>query len=337
MPLFMILFGLMSSCKSKSTTMETFEWRPTACAPKFFPAEIATGNFIFDDETSIYIPGSRVMHNGWGNWGAAHIVGEDFKPIPVKLEITWLSFTENKFYSGTFKLPQKEMKTLFERGFTNWTGQKKEFTKLNVGLAPKGAVTLWIQGIGWSEEIAQFQAQEVSYPMKKLKPHAGEISQEQYVKNRLGGLPDDIKQGISANLNFDTWSTLYQTKYKWLPKLSFADEGSLQEILVESYNGENYNVKSINPILQQYENSAPPRHIRIKWTDKNQLKYGAKIFFDEAETFGAFRQLFDENKATKARLNIKIDKNNSNISIFLMNENEKIPLTNTQIKVYSMK
>jgi len=315
----------------------TFEWLPTACAPKFYPAEIAKGNFIFDDETSIYIPGSRMMYNGWGNSGATHIVGEDFKPVPVKLEITWLSFTENKFYTGTFKLPQREMKTLFERGFTNWTGQKKEFTKLNVGITPKGTVTLWIQGIGWSEEITQYQAQETSYPIEKFLPNAGEISQEQYVKNRLGGLPDDIKQGISTNPNFDTWSTLYQTKYKWLPKLSFADEGSLEQILVESYNGEKYNVKSTNPILHQYKNFALPRHIRIKWTDKNQLKYGGKIFFDEAEIFGVFRQLFEQNKATKADLIMEVDKYNSNLRVSLTSEQERIELTQAQIKVYPIK
>jgi len=317
--------------------METFEWRPTACAPKFYPAEIATGNFIFDDKTSIYIPGSRMMHNGWGNWGAAHIVGEDFKPIPIKLEITWLSFTENKFYAGVFNLPQREIRNLFEQGFTDWTGQKKNFIKLNVGLAPKGVVVLWIQGIGWSKEIAQFQAQETSYSMKKLRPHAGEITQEQYVKNRLSGLSDYIKQGINANSNLDTWSTLYRIKYKWLPKLSFTDEGSSEEILVENYNGENYNVASTNSILQQYEENALPRHLRMKWTDKNQYQYGAEISFDESEIFTAFRTLFDTNKVDKADILMEVDKYNSNLNIFLVNKNEKIPLTQAKVKVYPIK
>lgn len=321
--------------QSQDNHMEKFEWLPAACAPKLYPAEIVKGDFIFEDGRSIYIPAKWLMHNGWGDAGSMHIVGDDFKPVPVQLEITWLSYTERKFYNGKFDLPQRKIRQLFEQGYTDDRGIKENFSTLNVGVAPGGTVVLWIFGSGLALEIEQFQASEIQMTMKEFMPD-GVDDLDEYIKLVLEDV-EGFEAFSSQNIPYEAWSETYRPRYSWTPQFVFAEGGQHTKLLSRFYNGEHYFVEHTNPLLRENKTWAVPKYYRINWMDSKQNNYGAHIYFDEGETFAAFRQLFDQNKATKAQLSIEIDKYNSNISIFLMNENEKIPLTQAQIKVYTKK
>lgn len=319
--------------------MEKFEWRPTACAPHLYPAKIVSGDFIFEDGSKIYIPANWLMYNGWGDSGSAHIVGDDFKPIPKQLQITWLSYMERKFYTGTFDLPQRKIRQLFEQEYIDQRGVKENFSALNVGLAPGGTVVLWMFGAGLAIEIERFQATETQLTMQDIAPNAV-INIDEHIKNGLQAIAKNVKEHgtfSSENIPYKAWSENYRTRYNWTPKFTFTDEGQLVKILARFYNGEHYFVEHTNPILHENKTWAVPKYYRINWIDKNQYKYGAHIHFNEAETFAAFQQLFGQNQVSKAELNLQIDKYNSNIKIFLTSENEKIELTEAQIKVYPMK
>jgi len=306
---------------------------------KLYPAKIVKGDFIFEDDSKIYIPAKWLMYNGWGDAGSAHIVGDDFKAIPQQLQITWVSYTENKSYTGTFNLSQRKIRQLFEQGYTDQRGIKENFSTLNVGLAPGGTVILWIFGAGLALEIEQFEATETQLTMQDIYPDAT-ISIDQHIEKGIQEIAKDVEEYgtiTSQNIPYQAWSEKYRNRYTWTPKFTFADGGQHSKLLARFFNGEHYFVEHTNPLLSENKTWAIPKYYRINWADKNQNNYGAHVYFDEAETFAAFRQLFEQNKATKARLNIEIDKYNSNISIFLMNENEKIPLTQAQIKIYTKK
>jgi hypothetical protein len=97
--------------------METFEWSPAAgCAP-LYPMEIYRCEFVYADGSSDGPATSAIGTRNWGDASGRSVVGDDFKPVPVKLNITWLSYTENKFYTGSFKLPYDTMLDLFKKGF----------------------------------------------------------------------------------------------------------------------------------------------------------------------------------------------------------------------------
>jgi hypothetical protein len=96
--------------------MDKYEWLPTESSFANFPMRIVTGDFIFNDGTSIYIPSSRIINNGWGVIGSTHIVGDKLKLLPAKIKIAWFSFVEDKFYSGVFTLPHDKIEILFKKG-----------------------------------------------------------------------------------------------------------------------------------------------------------------------------------------------------------------------------
>ena len=151
----------ISSCTGQQNTMKKFEWRPTANAPKYYPSEIISGNFYMDDDSSIYIPKGHTLMTGWGKTGAAHAVGEDFKGVPYKFDIKWVSYLEEKFYGGTFELPKEKITQLFEEGFINSLNKEDTYSKIVLGLAPGGFISVWLRG-GSAKEIITYQASEIN-------------------------------------------------------------------------------------------------------------------------------------------------------------------------------
>ena len=89
--------------------MNKYGWLPTESSYEKYPMSIIAGDLVFSDGTSIYIPSSKIIENGWGELGSTHVVGERLKPLPVKIEISWFSYTEDKFYSGVFSLPYEKI------------------------------------------------------------------------------------------------------------------------------------------------------------------------------------------------------------------------------------
>jgi len=90
--------------------MVKYEWLTTSSAPELYPTNICNGSFLLEDGKSVYIPTSGINHTGWGYAGPLHSQGEDLKALPVKLSITWASFLEKKFYTGSWDMPIDKIK-----------------------------------------------------------------------------------------------------------------------------------------------------------------------------------------------------------------------------------
>lgn len=124
-----------------------FEWSPAAGSSEFYPMEIYHCDFIFADGSKIG-PEMREVSTVWGDNGGTSVIGDVLKPVPVALDICWLSFTENKFYSGRFELPYALISQQFKNGFEDysWTSDTERhlahhsYDFINVGMAPGGIV-----------------------------------------------------------------------------------------------------------------------------------------------------------------------------------------------------
>lgn len=125
---------------------------------------IYQGHLFLEDGNDVYIPCSGVSHTGWGYSGSMHTQGEDLKAVPVKLEVTWASFLENKFYTGSWELPVDKIKNLFKEGTINWrTNEKESYTSVVVGLAPGGVVVVWIYGNDQQVEIRNIKLKKPKF------------------------------------------------------------------------------------------------------------------------------------------------------------------------------
>jgi hypothetical protein len=142
---------------------EKFDWNPGAAGVPNFPMEYSMISFVSADGTSVSSPSAIVGYTGsqWGDNTASVSVGGDLKSIPVKLNITWLSYTEDQFYTGSFVLPHNEILALFKKGWPdfNYTTNQpttSTFNEIVVGMAPGGMVVVWLSGRRASGGCSQF-------------------------------------------------------------------------------------------------------------------------------------------------------------------------------------
>ncbi|AXT53808.1 DUF2931 family protein [Aquimarina sp. BL5] len=309
-----------------------YDWLPTECAPEIYPVRIHEGYLITKDGSSIEIPnGGRTVQNGWGQIGSTYIVGDELKPIPQKLKITWISYAENKFYSGDFDLPSEKMSQLFEKGFLDRRNKKDNYSRIVVGLAPGGIVSVWMLGSGSTVEIAQFVAQETDMKINDLVPNTN-LDRETYVAKRMNGLKEDKLQKLNeVGIRTDIWN-LYRKRFFWKPVYNFKSQAEATKILIDFFNGERIYTFSKNPSLTSFQDFAVPKYTRFYWVDNNKNEFGSKIYFDEKEMYETFDKIFANPKVKQAVLNFEVDKYNSNIKVFVESDVERLELKKATIK-----
>ena len=317
-----------------NSTMKTFEWLPTECTPKHYPVEIYQGGFLTEDDQYFIIPHGGIVSNGWGNFGSTWVTGPDFKPVPNKLKIIWMSYTENQFYFGDFDLPKEKITKLFQEGYINRHGKPVKYDNLTVGLAPGGTVSVWIMGAGASVEIGHYQAIKTEVQMKDFQPSA-EISLDEYVQDVKNNFSEETKKVISQKgIPFGKWKG-YRKTFLWKPTFKHMDTGVLLDFSNKFYNGEDYAVRADNPILDEFKEYPPSKSFYFHWKDKNNNRYGSKIKFDEKEIWNAFKTLYKNPKTKQGEIVLEIDKYNSNVKISLESANNTILIEKAKIEMFA--
>jgi len=342
---FVLFLGTtLGSCQSKKTKqinqpetkneMKKFEWRPTESAPKKYPIEIYQGVIGCEDGSLIKIPsGGRTVHNGWGETGSTYVVGDDFKSVPQNLKLTWLSFTENTFYTGDFELPADDIKAYFEKGYTDHLGKHETYSNLIIGMAPGGSVSVWLFGADKSVEVAHFMVAKTEISMKDFNP-SGIQDRKKYVESTIDYLPENIKQELQeTGIQKENWES-YRKSFPWKFNYQFKTTGTPAEIRTKFFDGSHYYYQTTNPEIADYTELPVPKEIGFKWYDKDKNKFGADIEFDEQEIYQAFETIFKNIANKTVNLIIQVDTYNSEIDLSLDSENETIALKKTKIKVY---
>ncbi|MCB9062811.1 MAG: DUF2931 family protein [Halobacteriovoraceae bacterium] len=238
---FVLYFDLFLSFISIGNA-STYEWRPTESALKKFPMKIVKGHLYYPNGKSIYIPSKSIIDNGWGEVGSVHVVGEDKKPVPNKLEILWFSFTENQFYEGTFELPYEKLKKMFKEGIPN---EKDTYPYFVVGVAPGGGLSLWLAGSGNVVEVANFKAKKVDQNWSVVVKNK-KISRLEYIKimleDSLGmeGLENLNKNGVPK----DYFDKIIQKRRCKLNVIG----ASPVKISTKLFNGESMSFEDLTPL-----------------------------------------------------------------------------------------
>ncbi|MGS2761625.1 DUF2931 family protein [Sinomicrobium sp. M5D2P9] len=328
-----VITGVLS-CTSQ-TTMEKYEWIPSVSAPKNYPMEVYKGTFYYGDDSSVRIPAGHTLgaKNGqdWGMPGPSHYSDDDKREIPGSFDITWLSYRENKFYTGRFKLPEEKIAKLFREGFEDRTGKKKTYDVINVGMAPGGKVAVWMAGSGKKVEIDWFRAKDTVITKEEFMPDS-EVSLEEHIRSTI---EEDVKDAVRKEpVPLERWDT-YRKRYQWHSEMVFSGQDeTVSEILITYYNGEDLFTTGNNPEIVSYEERALPNHILVTWQNNKGDRYRMKAYFDEGEIFEAFKKAFAENKEERVQLVIRVEEGNTGARLFLKGEQEEIPIKKADVKVY---
>lgn len=158
-----VLSTSVSCAQQPMSASPRFEWLPSVSAPAGYPMQVVRGTLTLADGQKVDIPSGAIVQNGWGGVGSVEIRGAPGpKAWPARLEATWYSFTEDRFFSLAVAVPPAEVESVLAAAYPHpRTGERGSFSTVLVGVAPGGTASLWLAGNGVVRRVARWRASEV--------------------------------------------------------------------------------------------------------------------------------------------------------------------------------
>lgn len=308
-----------------------YEWSADISAPREYPIEVytgAVGGYFFSQMGGF-------TNAGWGNAGSVDFIEA---PLPDSFDMTWLSYVDNKFYTGEWKLPIEKIEELFDQGFYSTLGGQEviePYKYINIGFAPKGMVIVWVAGNGKQVEVARFQAHETIIDPKLVTKDEKYMFEKDYAKDMLtydGTISKDLREQIKQ-YGFPPPEVYeqYREKYSWKPKVILPEGSKINSLYIKMCNGE---IEDSFNRPMELKNRAVPYQFEIYWSigsGKQEQQFVSRITFtqdreywtkylqdgggenempvdfDKNEIIKLFKEHIDKNKPTE--IVIKIDPN----------------------------
>ncbi|EIK42981.1 hypothetical protein O59_004299 [Cellvibrio sp. BR] len=279
-----------------------FHWLATESAPKNYPMRIINGTFYYHNEKGgLYVPTAAAINPHWGTGRSTHVVGEDFKPLPDRLDIRFFSFTENKLYQGSFDLPYEKILALFREGVAR-DKDRPTFNTIMAGVAPGGIVSVWLTGRETREvffgQAEPYEDDLFDITQRKINDRDDYVRRNIIEMIGIEKLTDIEKNGVPLGL----WEK-YRTPYKWSP--IFKTEKKMSTYLSLSFfNGENYRFDY--PLNKNVMAKGRPLPLLISfgcYIEGTEKQYFFTVRFDEKELYAAF----DKLGGTEELVNIEIE------------------------------
>jgi len=259
------------------------KWLPSETAPSARPAWVVRGDFILPDGNRIYIPDRRAARAGWGRIGSTHLVDPVLRPLPVALDVTWFSLTEEQSYTAQVKLPVDRLVALCTTPLRNTLDDKKAAPdRLIVGFAPGGDVMVWAAGIAGTVEVGLWQAAPVQLGIYEILGEsdvdmaamAGRLLKENLTDEARAAL---VKTGPQPGL----WRARAR-RFMWSPELV---EATGRAFRLEALNGEiEWLTAAPSPALR-----AAPERMRLYWHSSIGALV-AELVFDPNESLTVFQK-----------------------------------------------
>ncbi len=306
----------LAGCGNMFTKDKTrFHWLATESAPKNYPMRIISGTFYYHNEKGgLYVPTAASIGHYWGTGESTHVVGEDFKPLPDRLDIRFFSFTENKLYQGSFDLPYEKILALFKEGVAR-DKESPIFNRMMVGVAPGGAVAVWVRGRGETREVFFGQAEPYESEIRTILD--GEINDRAaYARSYLEDLPPETLADIDKNgVPFGLWEK-YRKPYRWTP-VFMTEKKMSTYISYAFYNGESYDVDY--PINEKIISKTRPLPLLVSfgcYIEGTAKQYFFTIRFDEKELYAAFDKLGGSEELVNIEIEPHLPKNLTKVRLY---------------------
>lgn len=296
-----------------------YNWSSAACTPKNYPAEIFSGHLLVGENPKsgyVYMPFDEIINSYNLGDNTNSTSDEAIGITPKIMDITWMSYVENKSYSGIFKLDSEKLEAMMINGSerpywdleTKKIGIVKDFDfTINAGLFPGGMVVVYVYSISNMNIVGRYQAHEDKNVDWKVTREQMENNSEmdEDVADVVSRLPQEIKDQIkNGTIPFGYWETLFK-KYHITPTVKAEDK--VETILINYINGEFESIfLSLNNNVMPIKERAVPRKVNIVWHDINDRRMESDIFFDEKKSKTIFEKI---KTGDSIKFLIEIDRN----------------------------
>jgi len=244
--LLIFLLPVIAGCNpsgKKVKEQTIFPYTMSVTAPKEYPVEVHLGYFSNAKGFVAAIPKAGMEHNGWTIEGSD--AGTGAGAIPSHLDLTWISYTEKKFWKVDTALPAGKILVLFRKGYADMDGFGKikhsTYDHLVIGVAPGGVVVVWLQGRFFKAEIGRYQAKDTVVNKNEFLPRPDiEETQQQFYDwwFNHNTTPEIREQLKTAGFPYGLWDK-YRLKYNWRLHMQFYKPTDKDTLRYNTYvNGE---------------------------------------------------------------------------------------------------
>ncbi len=340
-----MLSNIFKKSSSPTSTLTKFDWQASEGAPENYPMELVAGRLSFPDNNSLYIPNGVTLHHGWGDGRSSHIVGPDLKSLPNRLSVTFFSYTENQFYDGTFALPYDRILALFQAGhYSPKEGEHITYDEITTGIAPGGAVSVWVSSLDRTVEIFFGQAEKSDTDWGAINDNPN-ITREEFIKIEIeDSLSPEALEALRENgIPFGRWAD-YRPRYAWQLSVTGFQMRNARVSTVNYFNGERDYLDVRPEVLSEEpgdknavtETRAVPRKMTFVWARPvgvQDLLF--KVNFHPGEVFAAFKQLGSEQQPLQLELRIAVrEDKKSHFVVWLHSEKESLELKRTVFETW---
>lgn len=304
----------MSASKSSATK---FKWDVVATAPKDYPMEISHGVFLAKGlNYGISIPSGGTLTTGWGKYASGYGVGDEIPPLPDRVEVVFYSYAERQFYNAEFSLPYELILEKFRRQLD--VHPDEAFSGFLLGVAPGGAVSVWLKGpktievyFGQAKKIEKSPTEGFGLPFKSknqsddyiTKVLVDNVSPEQLHKIKTEGVPIGI------------WSR-FRNRYKWAPLFIDGKPATKNEMYTEFLNGDSFALPTKFTEADINDAKPLPSHIRFRAQTSKEASDYFIVDFDSVELMEAFEKLGRNGEKIYIEFNANTPVTNLKIRVF---------------------
>lgn len=363
--LFLSIISL-SSCQNKIAMNEAHYGTGASCSPAY-PITLYAGVFYAPNDEFVLI-NERNLNGPWGAAGSSYAVGDGFEPIPDRLKVGFYSDAEDAFFEGEFPLPYDKLVEMFSapsedpflkgKSFPDTQSGKDlkymKYDALNVGISLGGLVVVWISGNGIQTEIGKFYAKETPKKWEDVFDNGSRQDTKEY--NIKSVFSEKVKKEIATNsLPKKLWETYFEKK-EWNYKIDFKAASVIESVFYKGLNSEAETIYGNNP---QVNKDAPekrpiPYNFEIIWTSGGSKFKGRVIFASDQKyyeniynsggvekmpedlnailSYGAFQKI---NASQPATFLFAINKDNTDLEIFLQQGDSRIKIENCIVEVFN--
>lgn len=314
-----------------------YKFLVSGSAPILYPTDTYFGLLYYNNRYALEIPKCHPFKGEWGKPLSSHLLEQEDYPIPIRLEIVWLSLVERKFYSITHHISANKYKIAFN--FLN-SIESNQYFYIVVGMAPLGKVAIWVYGDKKAILIEWLQAENTSLPMSDFIPTNPELSLDEVCDFYLEQDPSISKNielnGLPPRQLFDKY--MQQFSYRYLPLFEHWDEdkGEWQkyeeeeEILpefeyIEEALFDGTHDKLHDGGLMNYHEAGKPKKLAVKWHVKKS-DFTAYYWFEDEEICRIYDRFYGAHPDTKTDFIIRIDSENNKYELALYRYGLKEPL-----------
>lgn len=317
--------GCGSAAMNKDVKEVTeFKWYAVATAPRDYPMEVINGTFYYKGQDhGVSIPSGGTLNQGWGVSTSVYVVGPELKPLPDRVAITFYSYAENKFYQSEFALPHEKILERFRQQLQETPG--KTYSNFLIGIAPGGAMSVWIKGPR-TTEVFFGQAEKIEMePSAAFKlPFKSKEQSDNYVASALAESvsPEQLASIKTNGAPIGTWAR-YRKLYKWVPVYKDGKIATDKEMSVDFINGESYWLPT--QFSESFANIVKPLPEHLEFGAGPQDLFYI-IDFEPFELMAAFEKLGQNGEKVFIEFDPQVPRHNMRIRIY--NDKESIALKN---------